>query len=197
MLDNQTKSELKSGNPFVFKEVFSMLYPRMKGYCMLFFNDVNRADDIIQETFLALWENREFIQKDKSLESYMFVILRNKCLNYLKRKRLENENVDLENISISELQYLYQLDFTRKEEKSLEEQLIESLKVAIDELPDKMKTVFTLCKIEGRNQKEVAKELGISIKMVEKHISKAKQQIRQKLNHQFPALLIIVGMLLQ
>lgn len=197
MLDNQTKSELKSGNPFVFKEVFSMLYPRMKGYCMLFFNDVNRADDIIQEAFLSLWENREFIQTDKSLESYVFVILRNKCLNYLKRKRLERDNVDLENISISELQYLYQLDFTRKEEKSLEEQLIESLKVAIDELPDKMKTVFTLCKIEGRNQKEVAKELGISIKMVEKHISKAKQQIRHKLSCQFPALVVIVGMLLQ
>ena len=174
-----------------------MLYPRMKGYCMLFFNDVNRADDIIQEAFLSLWENREFIQTDKSLESYVFVILRNKCLNYLKRKRLERDNVDLENISISELQYLYQLDFTRKEEKSLEEQLIESLKVAIDELPDKMKTVFTLCKIEGRNQKEVAKELGISIKMVEKHISKAKQQIRHKLSCQFPALVVIVGMLLQ
>ena len=92
-------------------------------------NDVNRADDIIQEAFLSLWENREFIQTDKSLESYVFVILRNKCLNYLKRKRLERDNVDLENISISELQYLYQLDFTRKEEKSLEEQLIESLKV--------------------------------------------------------------------
>ncbi len=197
MLDNQTKSELKSGNPFVFKEVFSMLYPRMKGYCLLFISDVNRVDDIIQEAFLALWENRLFIQIDKSLESYVFVILRNKCLNYLKRKRLESDNVDLENISVSELQYLYQLDFTRKEEKSLEEQLIDSLKVAIDELPDKMKTVFTLCKLEGRNQKEVAKELGISVKMVEKHISKAKQQIRHKLSRQFPALIIIVGILLQ
>lgn len=197
MFDIQTKIELKRGNPLVFKKVFSLLYPRLKGYCSLFILDKTRIDDIIQETFLSLWENKDSIQPQKSIESYVFVSVRNKCLNYLKQERLENNNIDVENISISELQYLYQLDFNKKEERSLEEQLIDSLKIAIDELPDKMKTVFTLCKIEGKNQKQVAEELGISVKMVEKHISKAKQQIREKLIRQLPALIVLIDLLLK
>ena len=196
MFDILTKIELKKGNPDAFKEVFRLLYPRLKGYCKLFISDNDQVEDIIQETFVSLWEKKESIKPDKTIESYVFVILRNKCLNFLKKQKLENDQVDIENLKVEELQFLYQLDFTEKEDKSLEEQLIESFKIAVDELPDKMKTVFTLCKIEGKKQKEVAEKLGISIQMVEKHISKAKQQIRGKLIQQYPALIILITLLI-
>ncbi|MCY1719338.1 RNA polymerase sigma-70 factor [Prolixibacteraceae bacterium Z1-6] len=196
VFDIQTKIELKKGNPDAFKEVFRLLYPRLKGYCKLFISDNNQVEDIIQETFISLWDNKDSVKTDKTIESYVFVILRNKCLNFLKKQKLEDDKVDIENLKVEELQFLYQLDFTEKEAKSLEEQLIESFKKAVIELPDKMKTVFTLCKIEGKKQKEVAEELGISIKMVEKHISKAKQQIREKLIQQYPALIILITLLM-
>lgn len=197
MFNIQTKIALKQGNPVVFKEVFQLLYPRMKGYCKLFISDNNQVEDILQETFISLWEKKDSVKPDKSIESYVFVILRNKCLNFLKKQKLENDRIDIENLKIEELQFLYQLDFTEKEDKGLEEQLIESFKTAVEELPDKMKTVFTRCKIDGKRQKEVAEELGISIKMVEKHIAKAKQQIRRKLIQQYPALMVLIAMLLE
>lgn len=197
MFDIQTKIELKRGNPTAFKEVFRLLYPRLKGYCKLFVQDDFQVEDIIQETFISLWDNKDSIKPDKTIESYVFVILRNKCLNFLKKKKLEDSKIDVENLSVVELQFLYQLDFTEKEEKSLEEQLIKSFTNAVDKLPTKMKTVFTLCKIEGKKQKEVAEELGISLKMVEKHIAKAKLQIRQTLILQYPALMILIAMMLE
>lgn len=197
MFDLQTKIKLKQGNPSAFKEVFSLLYPRLKGYCRLFISDDAVVDDIIQESFISLWEKRRAVKPDKTIESYVFVIVRNNCLNYLKKQKLEDSTVDFDNPGISELQFLYQLDFTHKEEKSLEEMLIESFKEAVDELPEKMKVVFTLCKIEGRKQKEVADELGISIKMVEKQISKAKKQIREKLIEQYPTLVVLITLLLK
>ncbi|WP_346857413.1 RNA polymerase sigma-70 factor [uncultured Draconibacterium sp.] len=197
MFDIQTKIELKKGNPDAFKEVFRLLYPRLKGYSKLFISNDSQVEDLIQETFIALWDHKESIKPDKTIESYVFVILRNKCLNFLKKQKLEKEQVDIENLNIEELQFLYQLDFTEKEDKSLEEQLIESFKAAVEELPGKMKTVFTRCKIEGKKQKEVAEELGISTKMVEKHIAKAKQQIREKLIRQYPALIVLIAMLLE
>ncbi|WP_346861098.1 RNA polymerase sigma-70 factor [uncultured Draconibacterium sp.] len=197
MFDIQTKIELKKGNPEAFKEVFRLLYPRLKSYGKLFISNHSQVEDLIQETFITLWNKKESIKTDKTIESYVFVILRNKCLNFLKKQKLENDRVDIENLNIEELQFLYQLDFAEKEEKSLEEQLIESFKVAINELPDKMKLVFTLCKIEGKKQKEIAEELGISIKMVEKHISKAKQQIHDKLIRQYPALIVLIALLLE
>lgn len=197
MFDILTKTELKKGNPRAFKEVFCVLYPRLKGYCKLFISDNSQVEDIIQESFISLWEKSDAINTDKTIESYLFVILRNKCLNFLKKKKLETGKIDIDRLKVEELQFLYQLDFTEKEEKSLEEMLVESFKIAVDELPDKMKAVFTLCKIDGKKQKEVAEELGISIKMVEKHISKAKQQIREKLIQQYPALIVLITMLLK
>ncbi|NCB07048.1 MAG: sigma-70 family RNA polymerase sigma factor, partial [Bacteroidia bacterium] len=131
----------------------------------------------------------------KSVENLFFVVVKNRCLNELKKKKLEEGNIGFENLPGSELQHLYQLDFTEKEEKSLGEMVVESLQKAVDELPGKMKQVFIRCKIEGRKQKEVADEMGISLKMVEKQISKARAQIRQKLLKQFPELILIIAFL--
>ncbi len=197
MFDIQTKIELKRGNPDAFKEVFRLLYPRLKGYCKLFISDDSQVEDIIQESFITLWEKKDSIKPDKSIESFVFVIVRNRCLNYLKKQKLEEVQVNIENFNVDELQFLYQLDFTEKEDNSLEDLLIQSFRSAVEELPDKIKQVFTKCKIEGQKQKDVAEELGISLKMVEKQIAKAKQQIREKLIIQYPTLLVIIAMLLE
>ena len=196
MFDIQTNSNLKKGDPSTFKDVFRVLYPRLKGYCKLFVPDDNKVEDLIQETFITLWEKRNSIKTDRSIESYLFVILRNNCLNYLRNEKLEKTTFSVNLEEVSELQYLYQIDFLGKEEKSLEEQLVESFQQVVNELPDKMKLVFTQCKIEGRKQKEVAEEMGISLKMVEKHIAKAKEQIKNKLINQYPMLIIIITLLL-
>lgn len=196
MFDLEIKLALKKGNPEAFKELFRLLYPRLRGYCKLFITENSQSDDLIQETFMSLWENREKIDPGKSIESYVFIVLRNKCLNYLRQQRLEDNKIGLENIAVNELQYLYQLDFTEKEGKSLEEQMAESFRIAVDKLPEKMRYVFIKCKIEGNKQSLVAEELGISLKAVEKYISKAKGQIREKLLKQYPALALIIMMFL-
>lgn len=196
MFDFETKKQLKTGKPAAFKEVFRLLYPRMRGYCKLFIADDNEVEDVIQECFITLWEKRKSINPEKSIESFIFVILRNRCLNVLKSKKIEDRKVEIENLDVNELQYLYQLDFSEKEEKSIEEMLIESFREAVDELPEKMKQVFVACKIQGKKQKEVAEELGISVKMIEKQISKAKLQIRDKLMKQYPSMVVIILLLL-
>ncbi|MGC9356179.1 MAG: RNA polymerase sigma-70 factor [Mariniphaga sp.] len=196
MFDTKTKLELKRGNPEAFKEVFRLLYPRLKGYCKLFVTDENEVEDIIQECFITLWDKRETIDIQKRIESFLFVIIRNKCLNFLKNQKLESENIPPENLRVAELQHLYQLDLAEKEEKSLEEMLIQSFKESVNTLPKKMREVFVKCKLEGKKQKDVAEELGISIKMVEKQISKAKKQIREQLLKKYPALVVLIAMLM-
>ncbi|RIH65296.1 RNA polymerase sigma-70 factor [Mariniphaga sediminis] len=197
MFDVKTKSELKKGNPAVFREVFRLLYPRLKGYCKLFISDESEVEDIVQESFLTFWEKHKSINTGKRIESLLFVMVRNRCLNYLKSSRLDWGRISLDNLDVQELQYLYQLDLNEKEEKSLEEMLVLSFREAINNLPDKMKTVFVQCKLEGRKQKEVAEELGISQKMIEKQIAKAKSQIREQLMKQYPTLVVLVAMLLE
>ncbi len=196
MFDVQVKRGLRNGDPGAYKEVFRLLYPRLKGYCRLFIADEHEAEDIIQEGFLTLWEKRNTIQPENSVENLLFVIVRNRCLNRIKKRKLEESNGDLEISLPSEVQFLYQIDFTGKEDKSLEEMMIESFQQAVDELPEKMRLVYRKCKIEGRKQKEIADELGITVKAIEKHISKAKHHIREKLLLQYPTMILLVSLLL-
>ncbi|SHF97889.1 RNA polymerase sigma-70 factor, ECF subfamily [Mariniphaga anaerophila] len=196
MFSVETRRELQNGNPEAYKEVFRLLYPRLKGYCKLFLDDDDEVGDIIQETFIKLWEKRDSIELNGSVESLIFIMTRNRCLNVLKNKRLESQKIDTEKLNVNDLQYLYQLDFSEKEERSLEEMLILSFQEEVEKLPAKMKTVFVKCKIENRKQQEVAEELGISIKMVEKHIARAKEQIRRQLLKKHPLLYILILLLL-
>ena len=184
------------GDPEAYRELFNYTYPRLKGYCRLFVTDEKQAEDIIQDCFISLWDKRKSINSEKSVENYLFVMVRNRCLNYLKTKKLEEGTIRIEDLKSIELQHLYQLDFTEMEEKSLEELLVRSFKEAVEELPEKKRYIFRRCKIEGQKQSEVANELGITVKAVEKHIAEAKQQIRNKLIFQYPSLIIIITMLL-
>ena len=191
MFDIKTKLELKKGNPEAFKEAFRVLYPRLKGYCSLFVSD-DEAEDIIQECFITFWEKHEKINPEKRIESLLFVMARNRCLNHLKSKKLKTICIDTENVSVNKLQHLYQLDLNEREEKGLEELLWETLEEAVDKMPAGMKNVFVKSKLEGKKQADIAKELGISIKMVEKQIAKAKERIRDQLLRKYPLISVLV-----
>lgn len=192
MFDSRTAIELRDGNPVVFKEVFDLLYPRLKSYSKLFLDDNSFIDDLIQETFISFWNNRSKIRKETSIESYIFVSLRNRCLNHIKSQKLRKDYVDVDKLEVVESQYLYNLDMLGEEDRSMEELIFDSFQEAVDQLPVKMKQVFVLCKIENRKQKDVAEELGISLKMVEKHISGAKSKIRESLLAQYPLMTLLI-----
>lgn len=191
MFDNTFKRELKNGNPEVYREFFRLLYPRLKGYCKLFVTDNGDVEDIIQDSFIAFWEKRSSIDVQQKIESYIFVIVRNRCLNFLKNRRLESKHISYEKLLTKELQHLYQIDLLEKEEMGLEESLSELLHESVNELPPRMKEVFIKCKLERKKQEDVAKELGISLKMVEKHIANAKKLITDHLTDQYPIMTVI------
>lgn len=193
----QLNIKLKEGNPSAFEELFKQTFPRMLCYCKLFVHDPAQANDLVQECFVKLWEKRTTIKSTQSIESLLFVMLRNKCLNYLRDQKLHYFEKNIESIKENELQHLYQLDFIGKEEKSIEESLIEAIRASVEKLPEKRKLVFIKAKIEGKKNKDVAEELGISLKAVEKHLHQAKEQIRTEVLEKFPLLSILIAIILK
>jgi len=188
---------LKEGDPSAYEELFKQTFPRMMGYCRLFIPDKSEANDLVQECFVKLWEKRTTISSSQSVESLLFVMLRNRCLNYLRDQKMHLTDQKITAIGESELQHLYQLDFTGREEKTLEEKLIEALQLSIEKLPEKRKLVFIKAKIEGKKNKEVAEELGISVKSIEKHLHQAKEQIRLEMIQKFPLLSVVITIILK
>ncbi|RKD90348.1 RNA polymerase sigma-70 factor [Mangrovibacterium diazotrophicum] len=195
-MDVQLTTKLKEGDPISFSRLFKETHPRMMGYCMLFVKNRTDAEDLVQECFSNLWLTRKKIDPNKSVESLLFVSLRNRCLNYLKENSKYSFDSFQDGIVLNELQYLYQLDFLEGKELSLEERLVEALKKAIEELPERKKEILIKSKIKGMKQKDIADELGISVKTVEKHLHEAKLELRVKLEKQFSALSIILYLLL-
>lgn len=193
----QLNIRLKEGNSAAYEELFKQTFPRLLGYCRLFINDQAQANDLVQECFVRLWEKRQTIDPRQSVESLLFVMLRNRCLNHLRDQKNDLIEKKLNNINENELQHLYQLDFAGREEKTLEEQLIEAIRESVEELPEKRRLVFIKAKIEGKKNKEVAEELGISVKAVEKHLHQAKEQIRTQMLKEFPLLSILIAIILK
>lgn len=193
----QLNIRLIEGHPGAYEELFKQTFPRLQGYCRLFIHDQNQANDLIQECFIKLWEKHSTIKPEQSVESLLFVMLRNRCLNYLRDQKTRGivENISLD--EDSELQHLFQLDFTGKEERSVEEELMLAIRESIDHLPEKRRMVFIKAKVEGRKNKEIADELAISVKAVEKHLHLAKEQIRQEVLLKYPLLSVFIAMLLK
>ena len=188
---------LIEGDPGAFEELFKQTFARLMGYCRLFIHDQSQANDLVQECFIKLWEKHSTIKPEQSVESLLFVMLRNRCLNYLRDQKTKGYQESMSYVEESELQHLFQLDFTGREEITLEEELMLAIRESIDHLPEKRKMVFIKAKMEGRKNKEIAEELAISVKAVEKHLHQAKEQIRQEVMVKFPLLSVLIAMLLK
>lgn len=188
---------LKEGDPAAFEELFKQVFPRLLGYCKLFVHDQSQANDLVQECFIKLWEKHTTIKASQSVESLLFVMLRNRCLNHLRDQKIHSSEKSFYTLEESELQHLFQLDFLGREEITLEEQLIAAIRQSVDKLPEKRKMVFIKSKIEGKKNKEVAEEMDISVKAVEKHLSQAKEQIRQEMLLKFPLLSVLIFLMLE
>lgn len=197
MIDSALNVELRNGTPAGYEKLYSLTSARLKNYCKLFLKDYVLIEDIVQNAYIRLWEKRNNIQIDKSVESLLFTITRNQCLNYLRDQKLAGEILSIEENPWSDLQHLYQIDFSGIEEKTMEELLFEALRKSIDDLPERHNQILVKCKIEGKKQKEVADELGISLKAVEKSLAKSKQLLQASLLLQFPELAILISFLLK
>lgn len=75
--------KIRGGNAKAFEYAFRKFSPRLEAFAQKYTNDTNEAEDIVQDVFLKLWERRELLD-NISLTSFLFMMVRNSCLNYLK-----------------------------------------------------------------------------------------------------------------
>jgi RNA polymerase sigma-70 factor (family 1) len=159
-----------------FEILFRINYPRLKSYARKFV-DESTAEDLLQDVFLNFWNNKRNCGISNP-ESYLFISLRNACYNYLKKSVLQNKIFTVS--AESQDESLYHLDYHHEADlKSIKEQLEEELKEKLELLPPKCKEVFLLSRFKGLKNREVALNLGISEKVVEKHISRAFRILRK------------------
>ena len=148
------------------------------------------AENIVQDVFLILWERKEEIEISFTLTTYLFTLVKNRCLNFLRHKLIEEEyNSQMK----EELGFkLYALETFNYSYQS-EEELQEVIQRALDTLPERCREVFIKSRIEGLKYKEISDELGISVNTVENQMVTALKKLRVALKDYLPLLLFLVN----
>ncbi|MCT4604131.1 MAG: RNA polymerase sigma-70 factor [Marinifilum sp.] len=141
------------------------------------------AEDIVQEVFIKLWENTD-IRISGSLRSYLFLMVRNRCVDYLRSIKLEDKKkqqlMDAQIISDS-------VDL------ELDKGVSQRIKQAIQELPDQCRKVYELSVYSGLKHVEIAEELEISVNTVKAQVFRAKNKLRETLSNIKELLLLFSG----
>lgn len=178
--------EIKRGDGQAFHCLFSRYYRRLLGYASRFVDDYMVAEDLVQDSFARLWEKREMLES-VSLSSLLFTIVRNNCINHLKRQALVDiHSVDwLENLDGEER--LYNLDFCPDVEMTLlYKELMAQIPQVLELLPPRSREIFLMSRRQGLKNREIAERLAISTTAVEKHIKRALEAFEHHFKEKYP-----------
>ncbi len=144
------------------------------------------AEDIVQEQYVYLWEHRSAIRKRESLPSYLYTAVRHRTYSYLKSRTARLSRIgDVEDEAAS-MPITIPDPLTNLENQELG-QLLER---ALESLPEKCRSVFTLKKFEGLSHKEIAAILSISVKTVEAQMTIAFKKLTEFISQNWPLLLV-------
>ncbi len=171
MADNEIEilQKVKEGNQKSYELIFRKYYKPLISYSLKYVPDVGIAEDILQDVFCYLWEKRSKIDTSKSFKSYLFTSVHNSCIDYLKKLQHKKKYSDYAAIRLLEAEYNAPDASKKMDFKELEDQINKTILL----LPPQCQNVFKLSRISGLKNHEIAEKLNISIKAVEKHISKA------------------------
>ena len=176
--NNIIAKAIRDGNEGVFKAFFQTEFHNIEFFVNKYLNNPYDAQDITQETFIALWDSREQINPEFNIRTYTFTIAKNKALNFLRdTEKMRTGTLEDHERDIN----LFALSYPCVSEKidALElEQLINRI---YNILPEKIKESFILSRQFGLTYEEIAKKKGISVKVVEYHIVSALQIFRKKM----------------
>jgi len=155
-----------------FQRLFGEMYGSIRNYLYFKLGDSDTAEDLAQDTFVKLWENRNRIDI-RTVKSFLYTIAGNLSINYLKRQQLQYRF--LSEVGDTSTRFSPEKELIMKEYGN-------KVMAVIAELPEGSREVFLMNRIEDLKYKEISERLGISVKAVEKRMSKAIQIIRDRLN---------------
>jgi RNA polymerase sigma-70 factor (ECF subfamily) len=173
---------------FLFREY----YVSLCAYSRRYVGRRDIAEEIVSDTFMRIWENRERLEINTSIKSYLFNAVCNNSLNYLRKLKSENNIVEYFKETISENIGFESVSEDIEEQSLIMENMGQKIEEAVSRLPEQQQKVFRLRRFEGKKTKEVAEMMGLSVKTIEMHLSKATLHLRENLKEYLPSFLLFL-----
>ena len=170
---------LKEGDMKVFNTLYREYHGKLCDFARYFLKDSFWADEVVQEVFITVWENRSDIRITSSLQAYLFRCVHNRCINLLKHENVMQHALELYATELEqELMSVGLTDAWFYE--TFSDLKIKRLKAHIRSFPRQQKEIFLKVRIDGKSYKEVAQELCISVNTVKTQLSRALNKLRKE-----------------
>jgi RNA polymerase sigma-70 factor (ECF subfamily) len=175
---------IRNDDEHAFERLFRESYKPLTAYAFRFARDLSVAENIVQDVFLKLWQNRHEIAVTTSLEHYLFRSVRNHSLNHLDKIKVRAGYLRMEMEREGDND-----DFSAFYP---EVGLLTRIEAAINALPEKRQEIFRLAREEGLKYREIADRLNLSVKTVEAQMTLALKQLRESLKEYRHLLLFFI-----
>jgi len=171
--------QLKKGKESAYETLFNLYFDKLHYFSKHYINNDEDAKEIVQNAFYKLWKKRSKLATDININAYLFSMVKNECLDYLKHQKVKKQyknqiEKDINLINQESLQNNPSLLLIEKE-------LHNKVNNLIDQLPPACKDIFIKSRFNGLKHREIAEELSISQKTVEAQITKALKFLRHEL----------------
>ncbi|MCR9011943.1 RNA polymerase sigma-70 factor [Gabonibacter chumensis] len=173
---------LKNGTRINFQTIFDQYFNSLVLFAERYLNNSEESKSVIQDAFMALWENRSILQDEMAIKAYLYSTARNKALNLLKHQKIADE-YNRERLQKIDSEFYYM-------QSVIEEETQRMIFTAIDSLPEQCRKVCLL-NLEGWNNLEISRQLNISLNTVKFHKKNAYKLLREKLQDYFYLLLLV------
>lgn len=165
------RSDLNTCDEKIFTAFFLNNSKKLRNFLLFKFGNEQHAEDITQEAFIKLWQNCVDVPLEKA-KSYIYTIANNSYLNTIAHQKIVlnyQKNNSLNDLSNENPEFLLE-----------EQQFKERLLTAIQNINETQRVAFLMHRIDGKKYSEIAEELNISVKAVEKRIHLALVELRQQ-----------------
>ena len=175
-----------------FNSIYTTYYRKAFLFTLSYVHNDQVAEDIVSEAIIHLWElSKE--QEISNVEAILITYIRSKSLNYLKHiQAQENVCQTLLDKGQRELEIRISTLEACDPNEILSKELRAKVKTLLADMPEKTRIAFVRDRLDGKSHKEIAEELGISVKGVEYHIGKAVKMLRDNLKEYAPVLFLFI-----
>jgi len=183
---------LRKGEKLAFEEIYHDFFGVMYHLSLQYLHDEKVSEEIVQDTFMKMWEIRETLNDQFNIRNFLYTITRNNCLNYLRNQKTALKHQ--QNIRFLEMQFNYEA--LEKLGSYMEfEELRAKIDRAIAALPVELRETFMLSRFEELHYKEISEKQLISIKTVEARMTKALRILRHELRDYVTIIFLVTNLL--
>ncbi|MDR0413739.1 MAG: RNA polymerase sigma-70 factor [Dysgonamonadaceae bacterium] len=173
--------EMRKGEIKAFEQLYKTFHPKLFAYARRFILDTETIKDLLQELFSDLWNKKESLHIETSVSAFLFKMLHNRCIDYLRSRAAKDRLPSLSALRLSELQHRYYDIEVDPFHAIFTAEINRIVRKTVEDLPPQVKEIFRLSREQGIKSSEIAASLNLSTRTVEKYLYQTLKILKKRL----------------